>query len=83
MSLDGIEGIVDGYVHDRVDARFMEWVGQWRNASRSGGFASVRAPGEDRITRGGKCGGRMRACGLRYQGDGRGSQDRKDECPNV
>src|SRR5262249_31290081 len=45
MSLNGIDGVVDGYMHDRVDARFMEWVVQWRDAGRGGGFAGVLVPG--------------------------------------
>ena len=59
-----LSGIVDGDVHDRVHARFMEWVVEWRDAGRGGGFAGVLVPGEDGIARGSKCGRGMRACGM-------------------
>jgi hypothetical protein len=63
-SIDGIEGIVYGYVHDRVHARFMKWVGKWRDAGRGGSFAGVLVRGKDGIACGSKCGRGMRACGV-------------------
>jgi hypothetical protein len=57
-SIDGIEGIVDGYVHDRVDTRFMEWIVEWRDAGRGGSFTGVLVPGKDGIAGGSNAAGR-------------------------
>ena len=50
-----LSGIVDGDVHHRVHARFMEWVVEWGDAGRGGGLAGVLAPGEDGIAVGRQC----------------------------
>ena len=48
-AIDGIERIVDGDVHHRVDARFVEWVGEGGEARRGGGHAGVCVPDDDGI----------------------------------
>ena len=50
-AVDGIQGIVDGYVHHGVDTRFVEWVVERSYAGRSGGHASVCVPDGDCVGR--------------------------------
>jgi len=67
-AVDRIQGIVDGDVHHRVDARFVERVVERRDAGLRGGHARVGIPDDD-----GVAAGRSRAGGPRLLGPRTGS----------
>ena len=48
-TVNRIEGIVDGDVHHRVDARFVQWVGERSDAGRGGSHTGIYAPDGDSI----------------------------------
>jgi hypothetical protein len=59
-TVNSIEGIMDGDVHHRVDARFVEWVVEGSDASRGGSHTGVCVPDGDCIAaRWGSEGGRL------------------------
>ena len=62
-TVDGIEGIVDGDVHHRVDARFVEWVVERSEAGRGRSHTGVGVPDGDGIAaRWGSQEGRLHFC---------------------
>ena len=58
-TIDGIQGVVDSYVHHGIDTRFVERVVERSYACLSGGHASVFVPEGDCVA----AAGRSRECG--------------------
>jgi hypothetical protein len=56
-AVNGIQGIVDGKVHHRVQTRFVKWVVERSDACLRGGHTGVCIPGGDGIAA-----GRRRQC---------------------
>ena len=67
-TVNRIEGIVDGDMHHRVEARFVEWVVEGSEAGRGGRHSGVGVPDDDGIAaRWGSEGGPTVRSGVSHQ----------------